>query len=184
MASATKLLKDEHRSIRAALDFAERMTSRIERGEEISLEGLARLMEFIHLFVERCHHAKEEKIFFPALESKGVGTSDGPLGVMLADHERGRDLIRTMNEAAEEYQPGLAKSGEHWARAAWDYSGLMQEHFGKEEEILFRMADSVLSPEEQGVIVTDFQRLDEENLGFGKHEELRARMIELASRRT
>jgi hemerythrin-like domain-containing protein len=184
LASATKLLKEEHRSIRAALDFAERMTSRIERGEEISPEALARLMEFIHLFVERCHHAKEEKIFFPALERKGVSTWGGPLGVMLADHERARDLIQEMNEAADAYNPAVAKSGERWARLAWDYSGLMQEHFGKEEEVLFRMADSVLTPEEQAAIVADFQRLEEESLGPGKHEELRARMSDLASQRT
>ncbi len=184
MPGATKLLKQEHRSIRVALDFAERMTSWIERGEDVSSEALARLMEFIHLFVEQCHHAKKEKIFFPALESKGVSTEGGPIGVMLADHERARALIQEMKGAVEKYKHGLPKSGERWARAAWDYSGLMQEHFGKEEEILFRMADSVLTPEVQGVIVADFQRLEEESCGPGKHEELRAWMRELASRQT
>ncbi len=180
MASATKLLKEEHRSIRAALDFAERMTSRIARGEEVSPEAVARLMEFIHLFVEQCHHAKEERIFFPILERKGIGTWGGPLGMMLAEHERARDLIQEMKVAAEEYKPGVAKSGERWAHAAWDYSGLMQAHFGKEEEVLFRMADNVLTPEEQATIVADFERL-EEDLGPGKHEQLRARMSELVS---
>jgi hemerythrin-like domain-containing protein len=58
----------------------------------------------------------------------------------------------------------------------------MQEHFGKEEEVLFRIADNLLSPEEQAAIAADFEKLEVEKIGSGKHPELEALMKELIAR--
>lgn len=52
----------------------------------------------------------------------------------------------------------------------------MQEHFGKEEEVLFRMADNILNLEEQNAIATSFEKLEVEKIGSGKHDELQAMM--------
>lgn len=182
MVTATRVLRREHQSIREALNFAEGVSVKIERGEQASPEVLAKMMDFFRLFVDRCHHSKEEDILFPMLESRGVSTWGGPLGVMLMEHDRARGLIQEMSEAAEAYKADGEAAGKQWARAAWDYSGLMQEHFGKEEEVLFRMADSLLGPEEQSEVVASFEKLETEKLGPGKHKELEAMMKELIAR--
>lgn len=176
MMTATRILRREHESIREALNFAEGLSIKIERGERVPAEVLADVMNFFRLFVDRCHHSKEEEVFFPLLESKGVGTWGGPLGIMLMEHDRARSLIQEMNEAAEAYKVDGEVAGKKWARAAWDYSGLMQEHFGKEEEVLFRMADNILNLEEQNAIATSFEKLEVEKIGSGKHDELQAMM--------
>lgn len=174
MVAATRILKQEHQSIREALNFAEGVSIKIDRGEQAPAEVLSKVMDFIRLFVDRCHHSKEEDILFPALEEKGISASGGPLGVMLMEHERARTLIQEMSEAAEACKTDGETAGKRWARVAWDYSGLMQEHFGKEEEILFRMADNVLGPEEQESIAIRFETLEKEKIGAGKHRELEA----------
>lgn len=179
MVTATRVLRGEHQSIREALNFAEGVSIKIERGEQAPPEVLSKVMDFIRLFVDRCHHSKEEDVLFPMLESKGVSTTNGPLGVMLMEHDRARALIQEMSEAAEAYKANDGAAGAQWARAAWDYSGLMQEHFGKEEEILFRMADNALDSEEQGAMVIEFQKLENEKLGSGKHKELEAMIKDL-----
>ena len=176
MITATGILRREHQSIKEALNFAEGVSIKIERGEQIAVEILAKVTDFFRLFVDRCHHSKEEAVFFPRLESRGVRTWGGPLGMMLMEHERARGLIQEMSEAAEAYRLDGGTAGKRWARAAWDYSGLMQEHFGKEEEVLFRMADRVLNPEEQDAIITDFENLKTEKIGRGKHQEIEAMM--------
>lgn len=182
MLTATRVLRQEHQSIREVLNFAEGVSIKIERGEQASPEALAKVMDFFRLFVDRCHHSKEEDILFPMLESRGLSTQGGPLGVMLLEHDRARCLIQEMCEAAEAYRADGETAGKRWARAAWDYSGLMQEHFGKEEEILFRMADNLLSPEEQRAILAGFERIETEKIGSGKHEELETMMKKLISR--
>lgn len=184
MATATRALKQEHQSIREMLNFAEGVSIKIERGEQAPPEVLSNLMDFIRLFVDRCHHSKEEDILFPALEEKGLSVSGGPLGMMLMEHERGRALIQEMSEAAEACKADGETAGKQWARAAWDYSGLMQEHFGKEEEILFRMADNVLGPEEQESIAIRFETLEKEKIGAGRHQELEAMMKNLIAQKS
>ncbi len=179
MATATRVLRREHQSIRQVLNFAEGLSMKIDRGEHTSPEVVDKVMSFFRLFVDRCHHSKEEDVFFPMLESKGVRAWGGPLGMMLMEHERARALIQEMSEAAEAYKTDEEAAGKRWARAAWDYSGLMQEHFGKEEDVLFRMADNVLGPEEQATIAADFAKLENEKLGPGKYEELETMMKEL-----
>lgn len=179
MGAATRLLRQEHQSIRDALNFAEGVSIRIERGEQAPPEVLAKVTGFFRRFVDQCHHHKEEDVFFPALEEKGVQASGGPLGVMLMEHERARGLIHKMTEAAAGSNADGEASAKTWARAAWDYSGLMQEHFGKEEEILFRMADNILSPQEHAAIAADFEKVEREKIGSAERQELEAMMKNL-----
>lgn len=98
---------------------------------------------------------------------------------MLMEHDRARGLIQEMGQATEAYRADGEGSGKRWTRAAWDYSDLMHEHFGKEEQVVFRIADDVLSPEEQGAISVDFERLEREKIGPGRHQELEVVMKEL-----
>lgn len=177
MLSATDTLRQEHGTIKGALEFAERIAAKMNGEQEVSSENLATLMEFIRLFVEQCHHSKEEEILFPLLEEKGIR---GPLGVMLMEHDRARVLIEEMSTAAADGIPHMSQdSAKRWTRAAWNYSDLMYEHFYKEEEMLFKMADHVLSAEEQASIAQAFQRIENEKLGAGRHEQLRTTMAQL-----
>jgi hemerythrin-like domain-containing protein len=185
MTTATEVLRQEHQSIKAMLDFTERLAGKISRGEQAPPpEVLARVMEFIRLFVEQCHHSKEENLLFPMLEKKGIPATGGPLGVMLMEHDRARSLIQEMAEAEATYSGDGENSGKRWTRAAWDYSDLMYGHFGKEEDILFRMADNLLSPEEQAALTSEFEKLEIEKIGPDRHEQLRAMMEELISQNT
>ncbi|MDE3178254.1 MAG: hemerythrin domain-containing protein, partial [Acidobacteriota bacterium] len=126
----------------------------------------------------------EEEVLFPTLEKKGFSTTGGPLGVMLIEHDRGRSLIQELSEASEGYKAGDQDSGERWIEALFDYSQLMHDHFVKEEDMLFRMADNVLSPEEQAAIVLDFERIEREKLGPGRHKQLSEMMNELVAQKT
>ena len=131
---ATDVLKQEHQTIKGALGLAERIAAKINRGEETPPGGVTKLMEFIRLFVEQCHHSKEEEILFPLLEKKGIPANGGPLGIMLMEHDRARVLIEEMSMAAGN---GITHdSAKRWMQAAWNYSDLMFDHFYKEEEML------------------------------------------------
>lgn len=56
-------------------------------------------------------------------------------------------------------------------KAGRDYISLLTQHIQKEEEVLFPMAERVLGPEKQAELSKDFQQLEEERIGQGKHEE-------------
>jgi len=170
------MLRQDHHTIRGALEFAERITAKMSRAQEVAPQHVAPFMDFIRFFVEQCHHREEEEILFPLLEEKGI---HGPVGVMLMEHARSRVLIEEMTTAASEGAlPMSPDSARRWTRAAWNYSDLY-EHFHKEEEKLFKMADHVLSAKEQAAVAQAFKRFENKELGLGQHERLRATMAEL-----
>jgi hemerythrin-like domain-containing protein len=95
---------------------------------------------------------------------------------MLHEHEEGRALLRQMGDAAEATKSGLAGAGSRWAGAARGYVGLLRGHIEKENNVLFMMAERVLSPREQEQLAEDFEKLEVDKMGVGTHERLHAMM--------
>ncbi|MFQ5664300.1 MAG: hemerythrin domain-containing protein [Terriglobia bacterium] len=181
MTTATTVLRTEHDAILRMLDVAEEVARRLQGGERVPPETLTGLREFFRLFADRCHHGKEEDLLFPLLEKKGLARAGGPIGVMLAEHEKGRALVRQMAEAAEAYGHGAGTAGRRWADAAHGYAGLLREHIDKENNVLFVMAEKLLTDTEQSKLAAAFESAEEEKMGAGTHQRLHALMEKLAA---
>ncbi len=179
MPTATLILRKEHDAILKMLDATEEAARRIESGQTVAPETLEGLLEFFRLFADRCHHGKEEDLLFPLLESRGLPRHGGPTGVMLREHDQGRALIRQMAEAVEASKSGDRAAPARWAEAARDYAELLRAHIAKENDILFVMAENMLSPEEQSNLAAEFEKLEVVKMGAGTHEQLHAAMDKL-----
>jgi len=175
----TETLKTEHRAILLMLKVAEIVSQELEAGENVPLGDPARIVDFIQGFADKCHHAKEEDLLFPAMEKTGVPRQGGPIGVMLAEHTKGREVVRKMKEAAERYAAGEKKAGAQFAENARAYAALLSQHIHKEDNILYPIADARLSPQTQTALEKDFERVEEEVVGVGKHEEYHRLLEEL-----
>ncbi len=180
--SATSVLRSEHEAILRMLDAADEVALRIMRGKTPDREILSGLIEFLRLFADRCHHGKEEELLFPKLEEKGLPRYGGPIGVMLAEHDQGRAFIRKMVESFESFAAGDKGAARNWAEAAQGYSQLLRSHIGKENNILFVMADSILSESDQSELSTGFERVELEKMGSGTHERLHLLMDRICAK--
>lgn len=98
---------------------------------------------------------------------------------MLREHDQGRALIRQMVEAVEASKSGAGDAPARWAEAARAYTHLLRAHIAKENDILFVMAENMLSPEEQSHLAAEFEKLEVEKMGAGTHERLHASMVKL-----
>lgn len=174
LGKATDALKHEHRIIEKVLAALQGFT---ESPGKSRLENWEKAIDFIRNFADRCHHLKEEKIFFPALEKKGIGRDGGPIGVMLMEHEEGRGYVRAMADALRGEVPPKTALVEH-AKA---YLSLLREHIHKEDEILFNMADEILSSEEQKRLLREFEEHEAKEIGTGIHEKYLKMAEELAT---
>ena len=179
MAQPTAILRKEHEAIERMLGAAEQFAARLERGEAVQGRLLEEISEFFAVFVDKCHHGKEEEFLFPTLEKKGMPVHGGPIGVMLHEHEEGRGLARRLAELAKAYGAGDAAAGKEWAAAARRHARLLREHIQKENGVLFPMAEGLLSPAEEDAMTANFERMEEEKIGHGTHERLHARMGEI-----
>ncbi len=105
---------------------------------------VADALEYFTGYVERCHSRKEEDHLFPLLESRGMPLESGPLAVMLLEHRHSADALVTLQALAREYRAGNAEVLPDLRETFAEYSGVLKDHFWKENDILFPMARRVL----------------------------------------
>ena len=164
---ATDVLKQDHRVIEKVLAVVERFA---EAPDKASLTDWEKALDFIRGFADKCHHLKEEKILFPALEKHGIAREGGPIGMMLVEHEEARAYVREMVEALAHEGGDSEVRRTILGQNARAYLRLLREHIRKEDEVLFQMADEALSPEEQKELVQEFEKHETEEIGAGVHE--------------
>jgi hemerythrin-like domain-containing protein len=162
----TQILSDEHRVIERVLGAVEKLA----KGPVGTLEPWKKALDFIRHFADECHHFKEEKVLFPAIEAHGIPSEGGPIGMMLMEHEEGRSYVRAMFAAISLIEAKNEAAKENLLSTAQAYCRLLREHIQKEDEILFRMADEVISADEQKKLSAAFAQHEAEEMGPGVHE--------------
>jgi DUF438 domain-containing protein len=144
-----------------------------------SRELAASVLDYFTVYVDRCHNQKEEQHLFPLIESRGVPRNGGPLGVMLQEHARAKELLAELTPLAKSYAGGDVRALTGLRKVFGEYGTLLKDHFWKENDILYPMALRVLSEADGAKIVAGITAL-EESLGKGTHERYYALAAEIA----
>jgi hemerythrin-like domain-containing protein len=124
------------------------------------------LIFFLKTFADKCHHGKEEDYIFKELVARGIPNEGGPIGVMLQEHQQGREYISIMNKSLE------TKDLINFKANAAKYRDHMRNHIDKENNALFVMADKLLDDARQNELFEKFEVHEETVIGHGIHEEL------------
>lgn len=175
---ATQVLRDEHEGILAMLAVVEKAALRLRAGKEVPANLMLDAVRFFRNFADKCHHGKEEANLFPKMEERGVPKEGGPIGVMLMEHEQGRAFVRGMSEAAERYARGDKAAVPALVSHTLNYVNLLRAHIDKENNILFVMADQVLSTADQQALYATFEEVEQKVIGPGEHERYHAMIAE------
>jgi hemerythrin-like domain-containing protein len=172
---ATEVLMNEHRVIEQVLSVVDAMADRAVQRGILDAQSAAQAIDFIRTFADKVHHAKEEDVFFVRMEAVGFPRDDGPIGVMLRDHDAGRDFVRAMAGAVEDAARGNAAALRTFATNAHRYTELLREHIQKEDKVLYPMADQSFDENDQAELLAAFEEADNEGAA-----ELREKYVELA----
>jgi hemerythrin-like domain-containing protein len=166
----TETLKHEHQIVLLIMQAAESEVKHIAETGSLRHERIEQIVDFSKNFTDRCHHAKEEKHLFVMLQQRGIPSGSGPVAMMLAEHEMGRKLIRTIAEALLDARAGKASAMTSVKDNLKAYVELLRNHIQKEDNVLFPMADRLLSAADQQALAAEFERVEAEEMGEGTHE--------------
>jgi len=97
----------------------------------------------------------------------------GPLGCMLNEHDEGRAFIQAMKQNAPGCANGDTAGRRAWVAAARGYAHLLRNHIWKENEILFQIAERLLTEAEQAELAKEFDKVQCEKLDGETQSKLR-----------
>lgn len=161
------ILSTEHAAILQVLEPLEQAVSAAAQGIPVPAEIFQDIQEFLMVFVDRCHHGKEEAELFPRLQPGHAALIER----LEAEHTTGRQLALAYAQAVQSYQPGNAPTGAALAAAARAYADFLRQHIDQETERLLPVVEQALEAEDQRLVAA-FERIEVERIGAGTHERL------------
>ncbi|AIE61618.1 hemerythrin domain-containing protein [Bacillus methanolicus] len=114
-------------------------------------EELLQLREKVTLFLSHLdpHSEREEGVLFPMM-SKYIGNTTGPIAVMEYEHDQAKRNIAAFLEKTKMLDEEVNKEeAKELASYVINAYLILTEHFMKEENVLFPMAEQMLSDEEK-----------------------------------
>ncbi len=172
-------LLNEHAELMAKLEPIRRAVHELSAdGSEAMPRALPALREGARILTTEliAHAHREDVVFFPAIEA-AIGGAFGPTSVMRQEHvsiHAGADQFQaTLHELQQVQHPAIVEGGEKLrglvegnAEAASlqelgaTLLALIDDHFAKEEQILFPMSRNILDAESLRVVALGMEALD------------------------
>ena len=166
----TDELKHEHQIILLVLGAVEHEMRQIQAGEPVPVGRVGQMIDFAQNFADRCHHAKEEDLLFVRMQERGMPVHGGPISVMLQEHDEGRRLVRAAAEALARASAGDTSARTALATNLLAFVRLLRAHIDKEDNVLYPMADQILTAADQVDLAAAFERVEAEEMGEGTHD--------------
>jgi len=173
---ATDILSSEHRVIESVIAALDAAADRLEADADVRPAFFLDATRFLRHFADGYHHGKEEGVLFAAMARHGLPLDDGPIGVMLYEHDRARELTAGLGKAAERWAAGDRGVAGTLADYAHAYGELLAQHIYKEDNILFPMAAQAIPPQEHDELLREYGRIERSRESGGS----KASCLELA----
>lgn len=177
---ATADLRSEHHGVVKMLNIMDAMVERTQAGEAPAATDLNEVLEFLRVFVDRCHHSKEETLLFPAMRTAGLTSAEPTLVALLADHEHGRGAVAEIARQVERLERGEEGALSALTDTVSAYTALLRDHITREERDCFNTADLQLETSVKNELAEGYDRIEEEVVGHGVHERFHALLDRLA----
>jgi hemerythrin-like domain-containing protein len=171
----TTTLRTEHKAVLYVLDQLEQAAAAAAAGRPVPAEVFGDIEEVFRVFVDRCHHAKEETVLFPLLAATNLPQT------LEAEHADGRQLSQAYARMVALYTPGDNTSGTALREAAAAYAAMLRGHIARETAELLPAVERELAAQDQA-LVEAFERIENERIGPGTHERLHGVIETLAAR--
>lgn len=172
---AIQELVREHNGIKTALLILEKIVEKVDSEKNDGLKDTREIMEFLQVFVDKCHHGKEEDILFPEIVKAGIPDQGGPVGAMLNEHQQGRAYIGKMVEGLKAGPQGYNSFHD----AAKSYIELLRAHIVKENEILYPLAEKKVPLNIWEQMPGKFEQIENERIGKGVHDKFHVMLTTL-----
>jgi hemerythrin-like domain-containing protein len=153
-------MEAEHRPIETVVNSLSGVATAMEEGKPADANVLRTVVEFLQIYADQLHHGKEETQLFPLLIERGVPPGGCPIGGLRHEHEKGRDLVRTLAASLASHEQGKPEATEALIQNLRSIVDLYHSHIWKEDAMVYPMAERVLSDADKEDLGQKFVEVD------------------------
>jgi len=166
--SPTEELMTEHKTIRLMLNVMSSISDNIKNKKVFYTNDVEQIVDFLSVYVNKCHRNKEETVFFPALLLSKHPFKN--IGLIINEHSIGKGYLDEILCCVVNCKLGSTFSGERIADCMANYVQLIDNHINKEENDFFPLANKALSEDAQIEILKQFSVINDEFMGLDIHD--------------
>ncbi len=165
---ASRQLLAEHEVILRVLEAVRAEADHIRRSFPMDENRVREILDFSRNFTDRCHHAKEERFYFPAAEVYVGQRVYGVIDELTVEHAYGRSIMDEIDFLLTSRDSDVTRL---ISERLSTYAGVLDRHIRKENERLYQKAGTLLPDTEERALMIGFERIEEVELGIGFHEQ-------------
>jgi len=167
--TATEDLMREHGVLRRCLlVYEESVTKLRSNATSVPPDALQKTATLFRTFGEEYHEKKlEETHIFPAVQKAG-GLVGAYIGVLNAQHQRGREITDYVISATNSGKIGNAQE---FARALETFARMYEHHAAVEDTIIFPAWKQTMTKDELDKISDDFEEIEHQQFGKDGYED-------------
>jgi len=165
----TDSLTYEHNAIKLMLSVMHNISESIKDKKVFYTNDVEKIVDFLSIYVDKCHYNKEEAVFYPALLLNKYPIEIMPLSVLTNEHKIGKGYLAEISCCVENCKIGSTFSVERIAECMENYVQLKEAHILKEEKDYFPLANKILNEDSQKEISKQFHLINDEFDGLDIH---------------
>ncbi|NLX62445.1 MAG: hemerythrin domain-containing protein [Tissierellia bacterium] len=146
-----KSIKDmiyEHENVTRMVKVMRKYSYAVLQGADIDYKDFYKIIDFIRNYTDGYHHAKEEDILFKRMGEELPKLADnGAITGMLIEHDMARLYVSNLEKALEEYEKGNDEARLDIIANTICYGDLLTRHVDKENNVIYKFAERMLSDE-------------------------------------
>lgn len=151
----------EHRLIERMISLMAAEAAKIRSGQAPDAEFIRVAVDFVRTYADKLHHGKEENILFRDLAKKKLSAEHRRItDELIAEHVQGRENVRRLVEARDQYLRGDRGSAEAVAAQLEVLAKFYPAHIAKEDKHFFIPVMDYFSAAEQAVMLREFYEFD------------------------
>ena len=153
----------EHREISELLNIMSIIADNIKSKDVFYPNDVEEIIDYLIIILDKSHQDKEDEVFYPELIMSGVPNDKAPLSIVNYEHTLAKHYLNEISSCVVNCKIGNDFSGDLLADSLTNYVIVIQNHIQREEEIVFPMANEVLSEEKQNEISQKFEDIEQKN---------------------
>jgi len=157
-------LREDHGRIMKMFASWQKMLAQLDRRDQALLEAFEKRIDRVDVFVDRCHHGKEDDILFPAMTSSEDPAVANLIADLRAEHQTGRSLLESIKAEFKAFSRPNGSPGD-LIQLSQEYIDLFRKHIRRENAQLLPLIEKRIPSQDQERLAAQFEQYEQKTMG-------------------